>query len=1076
VAIDRRFRYLPILVAFLVVAWIPVLNAQVFRGSIVGNVTDPSDAVITNIQISAVSQATGAHYASSTSSAGQYQFQDLPLGNYTLSVTTAGFKQVAVKNIKVEAGSAYVLNLKLQLANGDETIEVSAAAISLDTETAAQTTNLSATAIEDLPIAGRSFIATEALVPGFAGYSNNSLTGAINGTRVQQVNYQINGTDNNDPFRNQATANQNGQSGISGVLFPIDAIEEFSLQTVGSAETGRNPGGTLNLVTKSGTNDLHGSAFYFNRNEALAAASPFLPEDNKKPANRSTNWGGSLGGPIKRNRTFFFFSYEKQTFSISPGSYGTEPGTGYQADARRLLKQYSVAENSAATTALNTLWPSAALTAASSDSASNYFAPDPEYGYSHNFFIKVDQKINDNNSLSASWYAGEGQQVVPVSTYLKWYYDAGPMHVQNYSVIWNSILSPRLTNQLQLGSDSTNQKSRDFKHDQDVQQYYDTESPFAGSPAIEIGNFDTIGPNGIGGRVDVTGHVTDALSWDIGHHSIRLGGEFRHAQANEFYYNNALGTLIFNGESGPWSADTSISTNTAALADFLAGYSSSSSISYGTATRNLYYNSGAFFAHDNWHLNQHLTLNFGVRYEYTTPVHNGDKNLSTFIPSRGVVFLGNGLDSLYPRDYLNIAPRVGFSYQPSEKSGIVVRGGFGIYYDTPAFDIFVQANSPNSGASGIQANPGGQDPVNTYAQNATTIVAGQPIFANAILDNSTSEFAVSQRFKTPRDYTYHLQVEQSIGDKAIVQLGYVGLQGRHLTDMVDINPAALNSTGTVVDSTRPYYAQFPNVTAINQLGTDATSNYNSLQAVLKTSNWHGLSGQLAYTWSHNLDNDSAPQNNDAASYSNTDWPQNNLDLKANYGNADTDERHSLTAELSYVVPQLAALPGWLSGGWSLDSAISVRSGNPFTIVAGNLDTTGTGDYSQFVNIVGNPTAGISHKIVNNQVQWFNTNAFSLPTAGTYGNERRNQLVGPGYSDVDLSVFKSVNFTERIKGQFRAELFNVFNRTNLGFPSIDYSTEANGFGTISSTVGASEEAPGIGPGEPFNVQLGLRLTF
>jgi len=1066
-------RVKPILVtaiaqAFLLLA--VTLSAQTFRGSIGGSVLDPTGARIVNQRVQASNESTGINYSTETSNTGQYNFQDLPLGSYTVTAAVTGFKSVSVKGVTVTAGNIYSLDLKLtQAAGNSTTIEVSAEALVLDTQTDVHTTTISAESLEDTPVAGRSFLAFASLAPGYAGEANNSYTGSVNGTRVEQVNYQINGTDNNDPFRNQTAANQNGVAGIPGVLFPIDAVDEVSFQTSAVAETGRNPGGTFNLITKSGTNTLHGSAFYYNRNEALAAASPFLPSGQEKPANRSTNWGGSVGGPIIQDRTFYFLSYEKQTFTVSPGVAGTEPGTGYQSAAAALLEQYNVPQNSASVWALQNLWPQSALTAASSASSANYFGPDSEYGFSHNLLVKIDQRLSSKHNLSASWYTGEGPQVAPIGTMLKYYFVVAPLHVQNYSVVLNSALTPRLTNQVQLGADSFNQTFRDYKHDENVQPYFNTGSPFTGSPTISIGNFDPIGLVGPTGRVSVTGHITDALSWTYGFHQLRLGGEFRKVQCNEFYYNNALGTLVFSGQSGPW-AGLETDTNTAALADFLAGISSYSSISYGDAARYLYVNSGSGFAQDIWRVAPKLTVTYGLRYDYTTPVHNGDKNISTFVPSRGgVVYQGVDIDSLYPGDHTNFGPRIGFTYQPGDQKGLVIRGGLGIYFDTPAFDNFVQSRSPNNGAGGIQSNPGGLDPVNSYVQGQTTIVPGQSIFANAILNNSTALFAVSQKFKTPRDYTFDLQIEKSLGGKTILQLGYVGLEGRHLVDEVDINRAAFNSNGITDNTTRPYYATFPQYTVINQLNTDATSNYNSLQAVIKTAGWHGLSGQAAYTWSHNLDDSSTTAQT-------KDWAQDSLNLKGNYGNADSDQRQTLATAISYAVPGSSYGPRWLSHGWTLNNSLSFHSGNPFTVKVGNLDTTGTGDYTQFANISGNPYVHGSHSVSNGAVQWLNTNAFSLPTAGTLGNQRRNQLFGPGYSDVDLSVFKTAKVGERVNAQFRIETLNLFNRANYGAPSATYSTAENGFGVIGSTIGASDDAPGIGSGEPFNVQLGLRVSF
>jgi hypothetical protein len=1071
----------------LLLAWAGSLAAQTFRGSISGTVVDPSGAVVPNLTIAATHEATGVTYTTKTSSSGQYLFEDLPLGPFTVSAAARGFQPLAVKGVIVNAGAVRALPLQLSISANNTTVNVTATALALDTQSSTQTTDIPSETIEDEPIAGRSFLQAASLAPGTAGYTNNSFTTSVNGTRVEQVNYQINGTDNNDPFRDQTAANQNGVEGIPGVLFPIDAVEELSLQTQSTPETGRNPGGVLNLVVKSGSNELHGSGFYFKRDTSLSASSPFLQKGQSKPENTSSNWGGSVGGPIIKHRTFFFLSYEKQNFSVAPGETSTEPGTGYVSAAEEVLananQQYGtyspVSVNSVSLALLNGLWPNNALAVASA-STNNFFSTDNEYGYSHNLVAKIDHKINDKNTLSVSGYIGEGNQVAPVGSDLKPYYCAGPLHVHNYSAVWNSTLSTRLTNQLLLGVDAYNQTFHDFKHSQNISSYgLVTESPFTGSPQITIGNFDPIGLVGIAGRVSVTGHVTDALSLVIGKHQFRAGGEFRKVQTNEFYYNNALGSLDFSGNVGPWynSSNPKADSYVKALADFLAGYSDSSSIAYGDATRYLYQNTTSVFANDTWQLNPRLTVNYGVRWDYLTPVHDGFKDLATFDPAHGgVAYQGNQIGSLYPGDWVNFSPRVGFSYQPSSaRAGIVVRGGFGIFYDTPAFDNFVQSTSKNGGAGGIQDDPGGPKQVNNYTQGIATITSGQDFFGGAALSNSTSLFSVSQKFRTPRDVTYNLQIEKSLGERAIAQIGYVGLIGKHLADTVDINRSAPNASGSAVQSLRPYYTAYSGAyseyTFINQLNTDAVSNYNALQAVLKLSAWHGLGGQASYTWSHNLDDSSSAR-------AKQDWPQDSLNLKGNYGNADTDQHHSLSAVLSYAIPSSQAGPKWLTSGWSVNGLVSIHTGNPFTIATNSQDSSGTGDKTQFADVVGKPFAGVSHKRVTASdgsvyEQWINTSAFKVPAAGTFGNQRRNQYFGPGYADIDTSVFKDVLLKERIKAQFRAELFNTFNRVNLGNPSTGYGSS---FGTIGSTVGAYNSSPGIGPGEPFNAQLGLKVSF
>jgi len=1043
--------------------------AQTFRGSINGTLLDPSGAILAEIPLQAANDATGVSNHAVTTSAGQFTFADLPQGAYTVSVEAPGFQPYSIKGVTVEAGSIHSLTIHLSVANKNTVVEVSANALTLETETITRTSLIPSVAIHEIGQHGGDFLATLALVPGFAGNPNQG-QGSINGARSTQTNFQLDGTDNNDPWQNMAGTNEGGIAPISGALLPLDAVEEFSYQANGGAEYGRNSAGTYNATLKSGGNQVHGSAYYQFRNEATAAKSPFVSE---KYENRSSNWGGSIGGPIIHNKTFYFLALEKQDFDFNPGVYSTEPGAGYQALARSLLSQYAVTENPVSTKLLNTLWPADALSITKA-SVNNRFTLDNETGYSWNGVIKLDHAFNDNNKLSVHWYAGEGNQIGPSGSYLKSYYQVAPEHVQNYSAIYNRTLSASSTNQLQLGVSSFLQHFNDFNHSQDVSSLgLVTGSQFTGAPNITIGSFDAIGVTAPTGRNTTTGHLTDVLSVTQGRHELRFGGEYRRVQVDAFYFNGSRGAIKFNGSVGPWSSatkladGTTIDSYTRSLADFLAGYSSSSNITYGDQERMIYQHLFSLFASDSWHLTRRFTLNLGVRYEYEGSIGNDDKNLSVFLPNKGVTFLGDGIDALYPASKLNFAPRVGAAYTPSEKLGLVIRTGGGIYYDTPNLGAFLSAKASNGAATGVNQNPGGADSVFAVSQQANTIVSGKSFFQNASKASTVGLFTVDQNFQAPRSYNFYLQLQKSLGGNVVAELGYVGTLGRHLLGWVDINAAALNSlTGKVVQSSRPYYSQYPNYAAINQLTSGFSSNYNAVQATLRTKSWYGFSSQASYTWSHNLD-----------TLSSIGQVINPLDIRRNYSNSDNDIRHTLVGFLSYVVPGLEHSPAVvraITRGWTVSSGFNFHTGKPFTIKNSNNDSSGTGDLTQLVDVVGNPFAGVSHAINNRVVTWINPNAFAAPAKGTFGNERRNQFYGPGYATADLNISRSFRLTERIKAVVRAELYNVFNRTNLASPSTTYNSGGT-FGLISGTIN-SGGATGTAAGEPFSAQFRFQVTF
>src|SRR6202012_4912389 len=380
-------------------------GAQTFLGPINGTVTDPAGAAIPNAQVQITDGATGIVRQTVSAASGDFNFPDLPLGSYTVTVTTSGFDTVKVTRVDVSAGAIHTVPVKLTVAQQATTIEVSGSALALDTTTPVQTTTIPSKTVQDIPLNGRDFTQMIGLAPGFAGYSAGGYE-SVNGTRANQVNWQIDGSDNNDLWHNIPAVNQGGVENIAGVTFPIDSVEEFSLQTQSSPETGRNPGGTVNLVTKSGTNTIHGSAYYYNHNEALAEVSPFTTGN---PPLRNEQWGASAGGPFWKDHTFWFANFEKQKLRIAPGSQGTVPNVGLQMQALALLQANGVPENSATSAFLKTLWPQGVLNGPATSTSSA-----AESGYSYTGIIKIDHNFNDRQSISARAFLGQGNQTAPV--------------------------------------------------------------------------------------------------------------------------------------------------------------------------------------------------------------------------------------------------------------------------------------------------------------------------------------------------------------------------------------------------------------------------------------------------------------------------------------------------------------------------------------------------------------------------------------------------------------------------------------------------------------------------------------
>jgi outer membrane receptor protein involved in Fe transport len=1049
-------------------------------------VTDQSGAVVPGAVVEATETATNVSHKSVTSSGGEFSFQELPLGTYEVTVTAGGFSPEKVNRVPVTAGVIYTLPVKLSVASaGIQTVEVSAAAYALDTTSTTQTTIIDEKSVDDTPLNGRDFTQFLALTPGFSD-SGAGGYGSLNGTRANQINWQIDGVDNNDIWHNIPAVNQGGVSGIAGIVLPIDAVEQFSAQTLASPETGRNPGGTVTLGLKSGSNQLHGSAYYFDRNEALGAKSPFTSTKEKV---RNYNWGVQAGGPFIKDKLFGIVTFEKQRFVIGVPTQATEPTTEWQTYAKSVIAGNDGTVNPVSTALLGLLWPNYALTSPASEATGpvidNYNSPNPEFGYSYNGVAKIDYTINDRNTVSLHAFMGQGNQVAPVGSALVYYYEVAPIHVYNYQITYNHTFSPSLTNQLNTGVNYFDQVFNDSQTGFNAAGAgLVTGSPYTNAPELRITGFDPVGETPPEGRQDITGQVADNLSWVKGRHELKFGGEFRKIQLDEFYHRHAQGTFTFNGTEGNWDlskspltagiTDAGTITRIQSLADFLSGDVYQSTITVGNPERLVYVNTLAFFGQDSFQITPKFNLNYGVRWDYEGPLHDSKKDLSVFRPSLGgIVTQGSEVSSLYNRTYANFSPRVGFSYQATKNT--VVRGSFGLYYDTPNLNPFLDNRPGNAAPNGVEGNPTGSSPVTSLAAQNYVIQAGVNEFASAACSVATpcGVFSIAKNFKDSSNANYSLQIEQSLSPKVIAQVGFVGSQARHQLSIVDLNQAALQSaanqaspnSGLLLQESRPYFSAFPNYGNINEIQSIGDANYASLQTTLRASNIYHFSAQAAYTWSHSFD--------DVTAYRGA-LPQNSFDFKGDYGQSDFDSRNMFVGNLSYEVPGSQHFKA-ITTGWQANAKFAFHSGLPFSVFTDD-QTDGTLEGTQRANQVGNPYSGAKQAKVGGQ--WLNASAFADPAAGTYGTSQRNAYVAPGYGDFDLSVFKNTKIGERVNTQLRFELFNLFNRTNFAPPLDSFQPNYSTISTLQlyDTIGDFNGAPGIGEGEPFNMQVGLKITF
>lgn len=1036
-----------------------LLFAQTFRGSIAGTALDSSGAAVPEAEVRAVSDTTGLSRSTLTTSAGDFRIPDLPLGLYTVTVSKPGFQSTSVKAVEVAVSRVTSISVQLAVAQQTQLVEVSAAAVTLETASSTLAGVVGPRTVQDLPMNGRDFRQMLKLSPGVSPSSSS-----VNGMRTSGNNYQIDGADNNDAFHNTSAVNQGGVSGIAGTLLPVEAIDQFSVVTNASADFGRNGGSNVNLVIKSGTNSLHGSAYYFNRNEYFASFSPFQnPATDKKRVMRNDQWGFSLGGPVVKNRLFYFTTFEGQKAIANLSLRSTHPSTAWVNEARAVMARYGVPVNPVATNLLS-FWPSRYNSLPAT--VNNLVAGDRNDYDSYNGIGKLDYAVTSNHSLSVRYFGGTGKQAALAAEGVPYreFFQVAPSRMHNVAVNLTSTLSPRMVNQLLLGTNYFLQVFNDADLGYNpVAAGLNTGVPqdgsLGGSPSLRITNFTGASATQPLGRIDTTGHITDNLSLTMGRHQFKFGGEYRRAHFDVFYDTNKRGSFTWDGTRGPWAQDATVSAPLRSLSDFLAGYltgNNGATIVRGQLQRDYRQNAFDWWIHDNFQVSKKLNLNFGVRWSYVGPLFDIDQSITAFRPGRGFVNVGKNGEPLWPKDWNNFGPRVGFAYNAFAKT--VIRGGYGLSYDVPPLN-FIVANTgmPNGGSAGVHANPAGSDPVFTQTRNAINITSGELIFPTNVTPTNVGAFGVSPDFRTPYVQNFNVNIQQQLASNVLLQVGYVGSKGTKLSLLRSINP--------VVNGRRLLATEFPTLGGINILETIANSNYNSLQTQLRVTRVKNFTATLNYTWAKALDNGSNVRNA---------LPTNSFNLRREYGPANFDMRQIFTGFVSYDVPSFTSRVPRLTKGWQLNSLMTFHSGEPLDVLSG-ANRSGTLDNRDRADLVSDPFSGVAARATPfGAIPYFNPAAFRLATTGTFGNLGRNSFYGPGFASVDFSVFKETPITERLKTQLRFEIFNITDRANLGNPGTNVNAAAS-LGLITATRNGGS-APGIGFGEPRNVQIALKLVW
>lgn len=1097
--------------------------AQTFRGTLSGTVTDSQGAVIAGAAVQLTNPGTGLVLNDKSNKQGDFNFPELPVGTYSLNVTFSGFQG---KNIQaIDIAVTKVTNLKVELGVGAEStvVDVTANGVQTDTQSAALVAVIDSKSVQEMPMNGRNFTQMTHFAPGASAVTNS-----VNGSRVASINFQVDGADNVDPWLGIVASNQGGIQSVAGGLIPIEAIDQFSMQSGGEADQGRNAGANSNMVLRSGTNKFHGDVFYFDRNEYFAAISPVAPVGSRKPFIRNHQGGFTLGGPIWKDKTFFFTAGEIQIAKVNAALTDTVISDAWVASAKSFIGNYGLSPNQLSLNLYNLLYP--AVSKGGPATVSNYFAQGTSNYNSYNGIIKVDHHFNDKEQLSVRYLGTTGRQTAPVaaSNYAD-YFQTAPMHIHNFSVIQTSVINSKVLNVVTF---ATNYFLQTFN---DARQNYNPQANAglnlgiapgivaAGAPSILVTGFDQVGATQPSGRTDVTGHVTDNFHWTVGRHQLKFGGEFRHSNVNQLYFTSARGTFTFDGTRGTWyatplsaAAKTACSTtgtgascaaacqisgacgigsspnaqalafcatggisasgcsNLSTLSDFLNGTPSNSSgarLLQGTAQRVWRLNTYDAWAQDDFQATKRLSLNYGVRYTIPGVINAEADDIYQFVPGSTPGFQ----KGYYPNYYGGVAPRVGFSYALTDDNNTVVRGSYGIFYDFPAMSSWITGTTTNGGANFAQNNPAGPDAAVIFNQTNVQWQTGVNPFATANAPQ-VGAFGVSQNFKMPRATVVSLNIEQQMTKSTLFTIGYVGSFGQHLEVLYNINQPV--ASGTSTPNARPYQqTSFPNenakfvgkpLLAINQLNFAAASNYHGLQATVKQAAWHGIQTTMNYTWSKSMDDAS----------SNT-TPMNSYNLHQDYGPSTFDNRHLLNGFVYYTVPQLGHFAPKLTKGYQLNAIYTYSSGIPISPqYTTNVD--GTGELKTRPNYTGvspyvNGAQLATSTASGRQYQWLSNakGSFTTPAAGTYGNERRDAFTGPNFRTIDFSLFKHTPITERIMSEFRVEVFNILNFNNYANPGVNPASST--FGLITNTRNGAA-APGIGYGEPFNIQFALKFSF
>lgn len=1136
-------------------------SGQSNTGRILGTVADPTGAAVAGASVSVTDEQRGTSRSLVTTPTGQYVAPNLTPGMYRVRVEAKGFKSTERSAIEVAVASDSQIDFALQTGEARETIVVTEQEPLIDTTSSTLGGTLSNEEINELPLNGRNYENLLQLRPGVVRYPGGGFsTTSTNGLRAEDNAYIVDGLFNSEPFSGQSIINGAGIAGDSATILPVDAIEEFHLIENPPADYGWKPGAIVNVALKSGTNALHGTAYAFGRDTPMDARNYFntVASGPKNPRNLE-QFGGTAGAPIRKDRMFFFGGYEGQRYAVDSISALSTPATVSLASSVPGGDPANSVPDAIAGVIAAGITPSVPslkiagcvvgppITCDGSGFPTNK-AADPANPTTINFGLpnnvssdnavtKIDYQLNQKNSFNGMYFFGNNNGTVSDSNQLqtKWLTQIHT-RAQVAGVTWTSILSARLVNEVRFGYNTLYQPTYVNDHGATAASGYGlntgiTNPMYGGLPRINIAPF-YIFPQELGGfnwpkvqGPDTRFQFIDHVSYIVGKHALRLGGELHHDSFTGGAYGGGRGRIKFGFGADAFPGASS-------LEDYFAGVPTSASQLVGDPTRHIHNWGFAGFVQDDWLAAKNLTINLGLRYELSTVVKDEHDLLGNFDPARGLVQVGKGITAPYNSDLTGFAPRLGFSWDAFGNDRTVLRGGASLIYETLNWESFLALNNSMgistipTGALGI--GPGGSAGTGSIAVGTVNFSGSDlnwnagynsgpaTVFPTGTIDcgaNPCSILGMVQNLRTPEVFSWNLNVQHAFTTNLTLEAAYVGSHGSKLVGIHDINQnvPALDTLGDE-QSGRPFNAKFPFLSFIYQMGNIYKSNYNGLQVTFNARNYHHLNFVAGYTYSHSLDDVGANWDFGAGS----GIPQDSANPQREYASSDYDMRHRFTFSPTYNIPGRKGFAQMLEG-WQVTSIVSLYGAQPWGPMDAGNDLSHTGEATDRWDFSGNASDFKSGANPTNYLAGdgaFDTAASAAesdpvcsahardktslnfagcykvknsvmtpPAPGTFGQMGRNLFRDAGFKNWDFSLDKTWKWRERYSAQFRGEVFNILNHPNIANPyggqngwAHNDPSAIGSFGCGCATPDVAASNPVIGSGGSRAVQLGLKLAF